>query len=110
MAWEIETDVRGRTVKATFVGHLDTSAGAESAHAFAKKIRELDLVDVVFDVRQMTGYDRGARVAWQASLVPLKERVLGIEVVGGNSLIRMGASVLALAAGIPIKVVEEPSS
>ena len=79
--------------------------GIKSAEAFCAALRSHEAVPVVFDIREMTGYDREARVAWQEHLYPMRDRILCIEVRGGNSLVKMGASVLALALGVRMKVV-----
>lgn len=90
---------------ARFEGHLSEKEGHSSARAFVRELQKAEIIDVAFDVRTMTGYDRGARIAWQKELFPVRDRVLTLEVRGGNSIVRMGASVMALALGIQMRVV-----
>lgn len=103
MTWSVNTD-KGVLV-ARFDGHLSEEEGHSSACAFVRELQKAKIIDVAFDVRTMTGYDRGARIAWQKELFPVRDRVLTLEVRGGNSIVRMGASVMALALGIQMRVV-----
>lgn len=103
MAWSVSTDED--VLVARFDGYLSEKEGILSARAFVFELQKAEITDVAFDVRTMTGYDRGARIAWQRELYPVRERVLSLEVRGGNSMVRMGASVMALALGIEMRVV-----
>ena len=103
MTWSVSTD-EGVLV-ARFDGHLSEKEGELSARAFVRELQTAGIIDVAFDVRAMTGYDRGARVARQRELYPVRDCILTLEVRGGNSMVRMGASVMALALGIEMRVV-----
>ena len=59
--WEALGPIDG-TISFRSVGRLTTNGGAQSAVAMARVLAEESL-HVVFDVRQMTGYDTGARSA-----------------------------------------------
>jgi hypothetical protein len=100
-SWEVV--VEETTVTATFVGHLSADEGRKSALAFAEELQKHELVDVVFDVTNMEGYDRGARTQWQLIVHPHRDRILGIHLIGGSRIIRMGASVLAMVLGVPLR-------
>lgn len=104
MSWRVSSSAF--VAEAVFVGHLSAKDGRESAEAFAKELSKLEVADVIFDVREMTGYDREARMAWQIKLTPLRERIIGIRIVGGNAIVKMGASVLALALGVELSFEE----
>lgn len=100
MAWQIH---QGAVfITAVFEGHLSAEEGRDSAHAFAESLRTRETAFVIFDVAEMTGYDTAARVAWQKALFPHRRKIASIEVRGGNMIILMGASVLALALGVPL--------
>jgi len=104
MAWHVQPD--DDTIVATFVGHLTADEGLESAHEFAEALEEVEEVEhaaVVFDVADMTGYDSAARTTWQKALFPHRRKISAIELRGGNAIVRMGASVLALALGVPLR-------
>lgn len=103
MTWNVrrEQDV----VTCTFTEHLDEFDGRLSAAEFAKVVDQIDSASVIFDVRGMKGYDKPARIAWQDALRPRKAKIKSIDLIGGNAIVRMGASVMSLATGIPITVV-----
>lgn len=61
---------------------------------------------VVWNLTEMTGYDAAARVSWQHALWPLRHRIHGIEVVGGNPVVRIGAVTLTMVLGIEARFVE----
>ena len=90
---------------AKFDGHLSTEEGQASAEAFSEKL-EIPR-DVIFDVRKMQGYESGARRAWQQTLWPLRDHILSLTVVGGNALVRMGATVLGTFLGLSVTFTDE---
>jgi hypothetical protein len=49
----------------------------------------------------MTGYEMGSRIAWQNALWPLRRNILSIEVIGGNTIVRLGAVGLSSLLGVP---------
>lgn len=83
-----------------FGGHLDTVNGLASALALAEALRTSDLT-VIWDVHAMTGYDTGARSAWQEHIQPLRNRIREIRVVGATPITRFGTAALAIAIGVP---------
>ena len=100
-AWElIGTGVDH--VEIRFVGHLDTESGVASAKIVAEQLRK-GRMNLMLDVHEMAGYDRGARVAWQEVLWPMRDRIKALVLIGGNSVVRMGGSVLAMFLGVPLK-------
>ena len=103
MTWNVRREQE--VVTCTFTGHLDEFDGRLSAAEFAKVVDETDSTSVIFDVRGMKGYDKLARLAWQDVLKPRKAKIKSIDLIGGNTIVRMGASVMSLATGIPITVV-----
>lgn len=93
----------------TFRGRLTAAEGEASAALVAAELTSSPL-HLVFDLTDMQGYESGARAAWQRSLWPLRDRILSLEVVGGNAVVRMGANVLGLALGVPVTSSSRPSS
>jgi len=89
-------------VCAEFVGYLDGRDGESSAREFVAAV-ERDAVEVVFDVRQMSGYASAARRSWIRQLMPIRKQLRSIEVRGGNPLVRMGGSVVGAVLGVPVK-------
>lgn len=84
-----------------FKGRLDvaeaTASGEVVAEALHRGPRRL-----VLDVREMLGYDSRAVAAWVGALNPARSRLLGLEVVGGNIVVRTGARVLAGVLDLPL--------
>lgn len=99
--WSLAPAVDGRVV-VRFRGHLDSEEGAISARALKEALIEPH--HVVFDVREMTGYDNGARNVWVSTLLPVRRKILSLGVVGGNAIVRMGARALGLGLGIHVDV------
>jgi hypothetical protein len=85
-----------------FHGYLSGADGVASATALAEVLRQR-CVHVSFDVGEMDGYAGEARRAWQTVLMPQRRRILSITCIDGNPLVRMGASTLGLALGIPVR-------
>lgn len=96
--WHLETT--SGLVKIRFCGNLDTINGVASAMALAQSLRNSECV-VIWDVHEMTGYDTGARTAWQEHIQPLRHRIREIRVVGATPITRFGTAALALAIGVP---------
>jgi hypothetical protein len=103
-SFSIRVDSSGRIV-ASFKGHLAAEDGELAAHRVAELLSG-EPSDVTFDVREMTSYDSAARVAWQQALWPKRDRLRSIEVLGGNSIIRMGAAAIGLFLGVPVTYVK----
>lgn len=106
-SWKVTRDPTRPQVIATFRGTLAEADGESSAHAFVEAMGE-DRCDVVFDIRHMQRYDSGARRAWQQVLWPRRSQIASLMVVGGNAMVSMGASMLALALGIKASFLDEP--
>ncbi|NVB38058.1 hypothetical protein G6O69_09460 [Pseudenhygromyxa sp. WMMC2535] len=99
MSWSVEFD-KGQIV-ARFDGHLDQPAGVASAKSVIGQLQKRPCA-LVLQVEAMTGYDRKARLAWQHLLWAHRHRIDHIVLVGGNSVVRMGASVLAMMLDLPL--------
>lgn len=104
MAWQVHHDDQS-TLRVVFDGVLDSSGGRESADAVASALGAGSRM-LVFDVASMTGYHRDARAAWQSTLWPHRDAILGITLVGGTKVVQMGASVLAMFLGVPLTKLE----
>jgi hypothetical protein len=107
MSWSVQRSSEKRVV-VTFEGHLSSADGERSAQDFVTAMGTHDC-DVEWDVRGMTGYDSGARKAWQRRLLPVRRQIRSITLVGGSALVRMGASAIALVLGIRCHFAAIPS-
>lgn len=99
----------GARIWISFTGHLTGPDGRRSADevrtALAKQPREL-----VLDVREMSGYESAARQAWMDKLYPMRARLLAINVIGGSTLVKMGASTIALFLRVKYRYVDRPEA
>lgn len=84
-----------------FTGKLSADDGAASAAAFADALRH-GPADVVWDLRRMSGYEAAARVAWQNALWPHRRNIRGVQVLGGNPMVRLGAMTLTALLGVSV--------
>jgi hypothetical protein len=103
-SFTIKVEADGRLV-AAFRGHLGADDGKLSAEQFARLLQDAP-AHVAFDVREMESYASGARVAWQSTLWPVRDKLRSIEVRGGNAIVKMGAAAIGLFLGVPVRYVE----
>lgn len=102
MAWSTTVDTDGN-IRVRIEGYLDAEDGAESVASIVDLLGDRPR-DLVFEVAQMTGYRRGARVAWQNAMLQHRGQIRRFVVVGGSSVVRMGFSVVAMSLGVPLVV------
>ena len=101
MSWHIHPNDAPDVLTISFDGYLGADPGKASAKAVAERLREGPKT-LVFEVSKMRGYHRAARYSWQVTLWPLRANIREIVVVGGNKIITMGASVIAMFLGVPM--------
>ena len=107
MAWRVDTTPDGATVTAVFEGRLTEEDAVTSACAFSDAIRERP-VDVVWDLREMSGYDSKAREAWQEAIWPSRRNIRSLTLIGAKPTVRVGGMMLAIFIGAPWKFVNAP--
>jgi hypothetical protein len=105
--WKVDDTARGVVI--TCRSHDRT----DSVH---QAVREFDAIassrsepfSIIADVREMTGYQSLARRAWQEIFRVHRDKIRRLVLVGAQSVyIRMGASVVAAFAGLPVLFVED---
>lgn len=112
MPWAVEL-TSAQEIRVQLTGYLDQAEGVASARAVLIKLASVQAdrsVDLVLEVPTMSGYHREARLAWQKTLWKHRGRINRMVVVGGNSVIRMGASVIAMSLGVPLLTLEVEAS
>jgi len=84
-------------------GHATEEKSSGAAVEF-KRLLGSNTVDVVVDLEGMTGYTTGARRTWQECFSSVRKQLRRLIVIGTNvsAMVRMGATVVAAVAGIPI--------
>jgi hypothetical protein len=80
---------------------------SEDARSAIKTIQSMvDKVDgtftMVWECLDMIGFDAGAREAWQVFIKDVKPKIEAIHLISNNILIRTGARVVGIYAGIKI--------
>jgi hypothetical protein len=106
MSWTVRRGT-AHDIIVSFEGHLSSADGARSAHEFVEALGR-DTLDVCWDVREMSGYDTGARKAWQSQMLARRRQIRSITLIGGSALVRMGASAIGLVLGIKCQFADTP--
>jgi len=101
MPWHQEQSPNDSCLTFVFDGQLSATEGAESAAVLERALAG-GARDVVWNVRAMTGYEAGAREAWQQVMWPNRKRIRSLKLVGGHGLVRVGATFLAVLIGVPL--------
>lgn len=108
MNWKLRRSPDGSTLIVTFSGRLGAADGAASAAALVEELLRAPAY-IVWDVVHMAGYERAARVAWERALFGVRHAIRGIEVLGGNPFVRIGAVTLTMMLGVQASFVDPPS-
>jgi hypothetical protein len=96
------------------LGIVVTARGCDKARTFGPAISTFhELIGkrdgsfaVIGDLRETTGYETEARVAWQKAFYRHRNRVKRLVLVGETTpLVRMGVAVLGAFTGIPVRFV-----
>ncbi|HVH45872.1 MAG TPA: hypothetical protein VM925_26140 [Labilithrix sp.] len=104
-AWRLSVDSDRTKIVIAFDGRLSAAEARTSAEAFVS-VLSTGPHDVVWDLRSMNSYDMLAPLAWQRSLRPWLANIRSLGVIGGNPFVRLGATALASALGIPLADVD----
>ena len=88
-------------------GHDRYQAFTPVIAEFHAVLAERSVERLIIDLREFTGYEHAARVAWQNALAAKRSRYGAVIVVGVRSvLVRMGVATAALFAGFDATFVE----
>ena len=99
---EWQTIRENRVLVISFQGYFSGEDAQLAAPEMVKQIQsETDLVSMVWDCLEMTGYESAARNEWERSLLLLKEKIKRIHVVSNSLVIRVGAPGKSIT---PVKV------
>jgi hypothetical protein len=104
--WKV-TESEGSIVITTF-GHDKVGTWPAAVIEFSAHITRLrQEVRVLADLHEMTGYEPGARRAWQEAFREHRHLIRGVVFIGARSpVIRMGAAVVGAVAGVPVRFVD----
>lgn len=101
-SWQLWTLPDGR-LKVVFKGHLTEERGDAAAAKFESALAEGPRA-LVWDVTEMSGYDRTARLALQKALLAHRDNIQSLTIVGGDSYLNFAAKTIGLAVGIPVDI------
>lgn len=98
----------GDSVVVTCRGHDKSGTYVAAVAKFEACVaRHPEAFRVIADLREMTGYETGARQAWQESFRKNRRLIRVLVFVGAKSTgIRMGAAVAGAVAGVPVRFVD----
>ena len=106
MTWQI-SEWKGRVLIA-YDGHLTKQDAIDCIREFRRVIDGREVVDIVIDASNMSGYDPGARALWQDTILSpsVWPRIRSTYLVGAKAtLVRMAFSVLGLVTKKEIRSV-----
>ena len=91
----------------TFKGYLDAQSALHAVENWRRQFRRIpgERIVLIWDCLQMEGYEQKARTVWTKALTEMKKQIASIWVITDSSLIKMGASVMALFSAIDIHIV-----
>lgn len=107
MSWTLHLDTHGH-VHVQVIGYLEVDEARDSGSAIAA-LYSGQSREIYIEADQMRGYRRGARAVWQERLFALRNRIPRLVLVGGNSVVRMSTSVIAMGIGVPMLVKKDQS-
>jgi hypothetical protein len=91
----------------TVEGHATEGKSREAIAEFTQLLGP-KTVELVVDLDKMTGYDSEARRLWQECFSPLRKQLTRMLIVGRvTPMVRMGITVVAAVASIPITFVRD---
>jgi hypothetical protein len=93
----------------TCFGHDQAGQWSAAAVKFGDRIaRRGQVLRVIADLSEMTGYTTEARRAWQEAFREHRGLMRAVIMVGArSSRIRMGAAVVGAVAGVPVRFVDD---
>ncbi len=104
--WTITESEDGIVIRC--VGHDQAGQWSAAAVRFGERIaRRGQVLRVIADLSEMTGYTTEARRAWQEAFRKHRRLMRAVVFVGArSSRIRMGAAVVGAVAGVPVRFVD----
>jgi hypothetical protein len=85
-----------------------TAADAQQCLSTASRLfRALGKSEFVVDLRELAGYETGARLLWQENLAQFKQSIHTVTMIGGSPLARMTGAAVCLYAGIKMRFMND---
>jgi len=95
-----------KTLRFTFNGRLTQQEAADAIDKWRKNFgKSNEKFVLIWNCLKMNGYDSDARNLWQHAIKDMKGQIECIWLITDSTMIRMGASVMALFASFKIQTV-----
>jgi hypothetical protein len=103
-----ELHCAGTRIVLTIRGYHDVGAARAAVARFHEFMAEMSdtAIEVVADLRNITGFDEDCRTIWQDGFHKYAARIGVITLVQGTPLAKMAASALGLYLGIQVRSVD----
>ncbi len=95
-------------LKFTFKGHFteeDAEFGVNEWKEFFESAGNEKVV-IIWDSKQMAGFDNKARVVWQQAIKELKKQIDCVWLISDSSVIRAGAKMMSAFTSFSLKAVK----
>lgn len=96
----------------TFIGHLAEGMAVEAISRWNEEMTKIKLngskISVVYDCREMSGFDTSARKQWQTAMTTHKPLIGVIWIISDNLFILAAAKTMGVLTGFPIKAARTP--
>ena len=95
----------GKFLYISFHGPFSTEAGQHSAEWARQHMGDGDF-GLIFDTREVAGYESGARKAWEDALFPERKRICEMVLLADSTVAVMGATLFGLMMGIKVRRIQ----
>lgn len=92
-----------------FKGHLDHSSAIKAIEEWRRYMERSSKKNLIYNCKEMTGFDSSARKIWQATMGEFKQRTGSIWIISSNVFILGAAKTMGVLTGFLIKVAKTTS-
>jgi hypothetical protein len=99
---------QGDCLNFIFVGEFKEKDALEAIEEWKSMFKDLEgtKVSLVWDCLNMTGFENGARVAWQKAMKEMRDQIDTVWLITTSSIIKAGAKLISTFTKFKIKVVK----
>lgn len=108
----LEWVVKGKRkwLKFIFINHLDETQARTAIEKWENYFTELPLgskTDLIFQCKQMKGYDTSARIIWQRMMMDSRSQIGEVWIISDSRLILTAAKTMSLLTKFNIKAAKD---
>lgn len=92
-----------------FIGYLDHPNAVKAIEEWKQLTADKQKKSLIYNCREMTGFDSSARKMWQATMGELKQSTGSIWIISSNTFILAAAKTMGVLTGFSIKVAKSLS-